>query len=186
MATLILSAGCSDMLDVKPTTFISDEAIWEDANLINQFVANTYGSMLCGFNRCTAGYGQTWSMSWAGNLDAATDDFASVADSPIYTQLNKDAITAQSCPFVEEIWTQEYIVIRKCNILIQQLPSVDEKILDTQTKDRLLTEARFLRAFCYFELARTFGKAPLILEPQELDDNLQVAPSSFADIVDFP
>lgn len=185
MATLILSAGCSDMLDVKPTTFISDEAIWEDANLINQFVANTYGSMLCGFNRCTAGYGQTWSMSWAGNLDAATDDFASVADSPIYTQLNKDAITAQSCPFVEEIWTQEYIVIRKCNILIQQLPSVDEKILDTQTKDRLLTEARFLRAFCYFELARTFGKAPLILEPQELDDNLQVAPSSFADIVDF-
>ena len=136
MATLILSAGCSDMLDVKPTTFISDEAIWEDANLINQFVANTYGSMLCGFNRCTAGYGQTWSMSWAGNLDAATDDFASVADSPIYTQLNKDAITAQSCPFVEEIWTQEYIVIRKCNILIQQLPSVDEKILDTQTKDR--------------------------------------------------
>lgn len=59
MATLILSAGCSDMLDVKPTTFISDEAIWEDANLINQFVANTYGSMLCGFNRCTAGYGQT-------------------------------------------------------------------------------------------------------------------------------
>lgn len=185
MATLILSAGCSDMLDVKPTTFISDEAIWEDANLINQFVANTYGSMLCGFNRCTAGYGQTWSMSWAGNLDAATDDFASVADSPIYTQLNKDAITAQSCPFVEEIWTQEYIVIRKCNILIQQLPSVDEKILDTQTKDRLLTEARFLRAFCYFELARTFGKAPLILEPQELDDNLQVDPSSFADIVDF-
>ena len=71
LGLLALSTGCSDMLDVQPTTFISDEAIWEDANLINQFVANTYGSMLCGFNRCTAGYGQTWSMSWAGNLDAA-------------------------------------------------------------------------------------------------------------------
>ena len=82
MATLILSAGCSDMLDVKPTTFISDEAIWEDANLINQICSQHLRSMLCGFNRCTAGYGQTWSMSWAGNLDAATDDFASVADSP--------------------------------------------------------------------------------------------------------
>ena len=63
LGLLALSTGCSDMLDVQPTTFISDEAIWEDANLINQFVANTYGSMLCGFNRCTAGYGQTWSMS---------------------------------------------------------------------------------------------------------------------------
>lgn len=110
---MVLASGCSDMLDIKPTTFISDEAIWEDKNLINQFVANTYGTMLCGFNRCTAGYGQDWSMSWAGNLDAATDDFASVSDSPIYTQLNKDAITAQSCPFVEEIWNQQYKVIRK-------------------------------------------------------------------------
>lgn len=182
---LALSTGCSDMLDVKPTTFISDEAIWEDANLINQFVANTYGSMLCGFNRCTAGYGQDWSMSWAGNLDAATDDFASVADSPIYTQLNKDAITAQSCPFVEEIWTQQYIVIRKCNIIIEEIAGVDEKILGADEKNRIMAEARFLRAFCYFELARTFGKAPLIKKAQNLDDDLLVAPSSFSDIVDF-
>lgn len=182
---MVLASGCSDMLDIKPTTFISDEAIWEDKNLINQFVANTYGTMLCGFNRCTAGYGQDWSMSWAGNLDAATDDFASVSDSPIYTQLNKDAITAQSCPFVEEIWNQQYKVIRKCNIIIERVGSVDERILSSKEKQRIETEARFLRAFCHFELARTFGKAPLIVRAQSLTDELQVAPSSFADIVNF-
>lgn len=182
---VVLASGCSDMLDIKPTTFISDEAIWEDKNLINQFVANTYGSMLCGFNRCTAGYEQDWSMSWAGNLDAATDDFASVSDAPIYTQLNKDAITAQSCPFVEEIWNQEYKVIRKCNIIIERAPGVDERILSATEKRRVEAEARFLRAFCHFELARTFGKAPLIVKAQSLTDELQVAPSSFADIVKF-
>ncbi|MBX9186818.1 RagB/SusD family nutrient uptake outer membrane protein [Bacteroides sp. K03] len=182
---VVLASGCSDMLDIKPTTFISDEAIWEDKNLINQFVANTYGSMLCGFNRCTAGYEQDWSMSWAGNLDAATDDFASVSDGPIYTQLNKDAITAQSCPFVEEIWNQEYKVIRKCNIIIERAPGVDERILSAAEKKRVEAEARFLRAFCHFELARTFGKAPLIVKAQSLTDELQVAPSSFADIVKF-
>lgn len=182
---VVLASGCSDMLDIKPTTFISDEAIWEDKNLINQFVANTYGSMLCGFNRCTAGYEQDWSMSWAGNLDAATDDFASVSDGPIYTQLNKDAITAQSCPFVEEIWNQEYKVIRKCNIIIERAPGVDERILSATEKRRVEAEARFLRAFCHFELARTFGKAPLIMKAQSLTDELQVAPSSFADIVKF-
>ena len=182
---VVLTSGCSDMLDIKPTTFISDEAIWEDKNLINQFVANTYGSMLCGFNRCTAGYEQDWSMSWAGNLDAATDDFASVSDGPIYTQLNKDAITAQSCPFVEEIWNQEYKVIRKCNIIIESAPGVEERILSATEKKRVEAEARFLRAFCHFELARTFGKAPLIVKAQSLTDELQVAPSSFADIVKF-
>lgn len=182
---VVLASGCSDMLDIKPTTFISDEAIWEDKNLINQFVANTYGSMLCGFNRCTAGYEQDWSMSWAGNLDAATDDFASVSDGPIYTQLNKDAITAQSCPFVEEIWNQEYKVIRKCNIIIERAPGVEERILSATEKKRVEAEARFLRAFCHFELARTFGKAPLIVKAQSLTDELQVVPSSFADIVKF-
>lgn len=182
---VFFASGCSDLLDVKPTTFISDEAIWEESNLINQFVANTYGSMLCGFNRCTAGYNQDWSMSWAGNLDAATDDFTSVSDGPIYTQLNKDAITAQSCPFVEEIWNQEYKVIRKCNIIIERIPGVKDQVLSSDERERVEAEARFLRAFCHFELARTFGKAPLIVKAQSITDELKVAPSSFADIVKF-
>lgn len=180
-----LASGCSDMLDIKPTSFISDEAIWEDRVLIDKFVANTYGSMLCGFNRCTAGFGQNWSMSWAGNMDSATDDFASVSDSPIYTQLNKDAITAQSCPFVSEIWIQEYLVIRKCNTIIERVAGVDDKVLTAKEKLRIDAEARFLRAFCYFDLGRTFGKAPLILKAQNLEEDLLVAPSSFAEIVEF-
>lgn len=180
-----LASGCSDMLDIKPTSFISDEAIWEDKVLIDKFVANTYGSILCGFNRCTAGFGQNWSMSWAGNMDSATDDFASVSDSPIYTQLNKDAITAQSCPFVSEIWIQEYLVIRKCNTIIERVAGVDDKVLTAKEKLRIDAEARFLRAFCYFDLGRTFGKAPLILKAQNLEEDLLVAPSSFAEIVEF-
>ena len=180
-----LASGCSDMLDIKPTSFISDEATWEDKVLIDKFVANTYGSMLCGFNRCTAGFGQNWSMSWAGNMDSATDDFASVSDSPIYTQLNKDAITAQSCPFVSEIWIQEYLVIRKCNTIIERVAGVDDKVLTAKEKLRIDAEARFLRAFCYFDLGRTFGKAPLILKAQNLEEDLLVAPSSFAEIVEF-
>lgn len=180
-----LASGCSDMLDIKPTSFISDEAIWEDKVLIDKFVANTYGSMLCGFNRCTAGFGQNWSMSWAGNMDSATDDFASVSDSPIYTQLNKDAITAQNCPFVSEIWIQEYLVIRKCNTIIERVAGVDDKVLTAKEKLRIDAEARFLRAFCYFDLGRTFGKAPLILKAQNLEEDLLVAPSSFAEIVEF-
>ena len=180
-----LASGCSDMLDIKPTSFISDEAIWEDKVLIDKFVANTYGSMLCGFNRCTAGFGQNWSMSWAGNMDSATDDFASVSDSPIFSQLNKDAITAQSCPFVSEIWIQEYLVIRKCNTIIERVAGVDDKVLTAKEKLRIDAEARFLRAFCYFDLGRTFGKAPLILKAQNLEEDLLVAPSSFAEIVEF-
>ena len=76
-------------------------------------------------------------------------------------------------------------MIRKCNIIIERAPGVEERILSATEKKRVEAEARFLRAFCHFELARTFGKAPLIVKAQSLTDELQVAPSSFADIVKF-
>lgn len=74
-----LASGCSDMLDIKPTSFISDEAIWEDKVLIDKFVANTYGSMLCGFNRCTAGIRTKLVHGMGREYGSATDDFASVS-----------------------------------------------------------------------------------------------------------
>lgn len=179
------SLSCSDYLDVEPTTFVSDEAIWKDKKLIDQFVANSYGTLLCGFNRCTAGYNQAWSSAWAGNFDSGADDYASVADSPIYTTMNKGAITAQNCPFVSELWTIDYQLIRKCNIIIDKVQSVEEIILSKDEKNRYEAEARFLRALCYFDLARTFGKAPLVTYPQSLTDELKVAPSDFETLVNF-
>ncbi|MCC8197299.1 MAG: RagB/SusD family nutrient uptake outer membrane protein [Tannerellaceae bacterium] len=110
---------------------------------------------------------QAWSSGWSGNLDASTDDYACVSDSSIYTIMQKGAITAQNCPFVQEIWTINYQVIRKCNILIENLRQVDEKQLSQEEKDRYEAEARFLRAFCYFDLIRTFGKTPLITYAQD-------------------
>ncbi|MCD8176145.1 MAG: RagB/SusD family nutrient uptake outer membrane protein [Tannerellaceae bacterium] len=180
-----LSFACSDMLNVEPTTFVSDDVIWKDKKLLDQFVSNIYGNMICGFNRCTAGPWQGWSEGWAGNMDTSTDDFATVDDTDIYRVMHKGTITSQNCPFVLELWLINYQVIRKCNILIENIQTVEDKILTQEEKDRYEAEARFLRAFCYFDLARTFGKAPLITHVQELTDDLLVAPSSFNDIIDF-
>lgn len=182
---VLVTVGCENMLDIKPTSFISDEAIFEDKVLIDKFVANIYGSMLCGFDRCTAGYKHGWSRSFAGNLDSATDDFACHSDSRIYTELQKDAITAQSCPFVEEIWVQQYVIIRKCNLIIERIVDVADNIVSKDDRLKIEAEARFLRSFCYFELARTFSKAPLILKAQTMEDDWLVAPSSFENLVNF-
>lgn len=42
----ISMTSCTDMLDIKPTTFVSDDLIWQDKKLIDQFVANTYGTLV--------------------------------------------------------------------------------------------------------------------------------------------
>lgn len=38
----VAATSCSDDLDIKPTSFISDATVWEDQALINKYVANIY------------------------------------------------------------------------------------------------------------------------------------------------
>ena len=65
----ISMTSCTDMLDIKPTTFVSDDLIWQDKKLIDQFVANTYGTLVCGFNRNTQGWDQDWAAAFGGNFE---------------------------------------------------------------------------------------------------------------------
>ena len=176
--------SCTDMLDIKPTTFVSDDLIWQDKKLIDQFVANTYGTLVCGFNRNTQGWDQDWAAAFGGNFDAGADDFAGKFDANV-NQFNTGQITAQSTPFIDEIWKSNYSIIRKCNLIIAAVPDTKDVVLTPTEKKYYEAEARFLRAFCYFDLAKTFGRAPLITEAQQLEDNLLVPATDFEGLINF-
>jgi len=178
MAMLLL-LSCEDILDIKPTTFISDAVIWDDKKLIDQFVANIYGSMISGFERAQFG-----NNGMGGNFDSGTDDFDSKWDAET-NQFNTGEITAMSCPFINQIWTTGYSTIRKCNLLIEGIDKVNDKVLNETERKRYKAEAYFLRAFCYFDLAKTFGKAPLIVHAQKIDEDLLVAPTDFEGLINF-
>lgn len=56
-------------------------------------------------------------------------------------------------------WVGTYRGINRCNQVIDNIPDID---MDENLKARLIGEARFLRAFYYFDLVRAFGEVPLI------------------------
>jgi hypothetical protein len=66
------------------------------------------------------------------------------------TPLNGDATV---------MWQQNYQGVGLANTVIQFIPEVD---MDETLRDRLVAEAKFLRAFYYFELVRTYGGVPII------------------------
>ncbi|MCD8164958.1 MAG: RagB/SusD family nutrient uptake outer membrane protein [Bacteroides sp.] len=181
---LISITGCGDMLDIKPTTFVNDELIWKDKKLIDQFVANIYGTLFCGFNRNTQGWGQDWSAAFGGNFDAGTDDFDGKFDANV-NQFNTGQITAQNTPFIEDIWLSNYAIIRQSNLIIEAVPETEDVVLTPDEKKYYEAEARFLRAFCYFDLAKTFGRAPLITRAQQLDDDLLTPAAGFEELIRF-
>ncbi|EPR69542.1 putative nutrient binding outer membrane protein [Cyclobacterium qasimii M12-11B] len=56
-------------------------------------------------------------------------------------------------------WTSYYRGIANANLAIEKIPEIE---MDSETQNKLLGEARFLRAYYYYNLIRIFGNIPLI------------------------
>jgi hypothetical protein len=173
--------SCKKVLDVKPTNFVSDEAVFKDITLTSQFVTNIYSSLLSGFDRRDAGLGQDWSVGF-GLLDMATDDIEA------HASLNVNLVQAgdlnpTNFNFGIEMWQANYVLIRKANTLLARIDAVETT--DAALKARLKAEARFLRAFGYAELVKAFGGVPLITTEQMVSDDLSVPRSSYDECMQF-
>ncbi|MEP6736037.1 MAG: RagB/SusD family nutrient uptake outer membrane protein [Chryseolinea sp.] len=64
-------------------------------------------------------------------------------------------------PLLAERWGDAYIGIYRSNAVIDRIPTVE---MDEALKDRIIGEAKFLRALMYFNLVRVFGDVPLVLK----------------------
>ena len=67
--------------------------------------------------------------------------------------------------FVVNAWEAHYTAINRANVVIDKVTTADW--LDEQSKQNYIAEARFLRAYTYFNLVRYFGGVPLVLHDGE-------------------
>jgi starch-binding outer membrane protein, SusD/RagB family len=69
------------------------------------------------------------------------------------------------------IWQDYYEGISRANIALYYIPNIT---MDAQLKTRLLGEAKFIRAYFYFNLTNIFGKIPLKLTPPLSQSDINV------------
>jgi hypothetical protein len=67
-------------------------------------------------------------------------------------------------------WTDLYRAISRVNLVVSNVQAISDELVSPETKNELLGQAYFLRALCYFNLAVYFEEAPLITEPQTLQE----------------
>lgn len=72
--------------------------------------------------------------------------------------------------------------ILQCNLVLQRVPAIK---MDETLKNRILGEAKFLRALYYFNLVRLFGDIPLITTPLTVGDNLKLPRTPKAQVYDL-
>ena len=153
----LTSQSCSnDYLDVEPTQSISAE----DLSLYNNnagaegFVTTIYAKFL------------DWnvsSFSWIGITSIASDE-ADKGSSPGDTGGDKNLLDALNFTptggSIEEIFKANYQIVNRCNQALYFIPQLNNA--DQALRDRLIGEAKFLRAFSYFTLVRTYGGVPIV------------------------
>jgi len=77
------------------------------------------------------------------------------------------------------VWQYYYEGVSRANYLLYYVPGIG---MDAALKNRILAEAKFLRAYFYFNLANIYGEIPLKLQPPLRAELINVPKSSVADV----
>jgi hypothetical protein len=78
-----------------------------------------------------------------------------------------------------DVWGNGYRVINRANAVLDRVPAIQ---MDEALRDRLLGEARFLRAMAYFNLVRFYGDVPLLEHEVKSLAELEVSRSPAAEV----
>jgi hypothetical protein len=119
-----------------------------------------------------------WSSDiWAGNSIVG----AGGGTDGIETQDIANFVTATDNAAALDIWRGPAPGILRCNLVLEHVPGM---AISSQLKNRILGEAKFLRATYYFILVRLFGDVPLITTAQTPGDNLRPSRTPKAQVYD--
>jgi starch-binding outer membrane protein, SusD/RagB family len=99
--------------------------------------------------------------------------------------INNFALGIAPNVYVEEAWTANFNGIFRANTVLDQLVKNSANVGSAALATRLSAEARFLRAFFYFDLVKYYGKVPIIDHPVIVAEAITIPRSPVADVYAF-
>lgn len=156
IALCLSMSSCDDFLteDVRGSQNL--DTYFADEEEVNSFIGGCY------FEIAKDDWWQLYN-AWL-LADITTDDLwdGNTTQPDGYQNVSYFMPTAPQNEALANFWGARYQGIYTCNTAIARIPGTP---MDETLRARRIAEARFLRAFFYFDLARYFGGVPLITEP---------------------
>lgn len=172
LAALPLSCN-TDFLETEPVGLVPAETTWTDGPLSEAFVFGIYSFL---------GYGGFEEQMLASYTDEAMFTHAGRSINTFTEGTESPSNLAWTSATYE--WDDMFNAIRAANTAIANLPNStfeDPSI----SKDMLLGEAYFLRAYYYHQLLRYYGGFPIITQLYDIDSDYQTPRNTFAECVEF-
>ncbi len=163
---MVVSACQKDVLDKAPLDIIPDNMIWNDQSLVNSYLTGAYvnTSVLTNDSEDVQNTSKPFfTMFFVNNVSDESKSTSNFSGNAYRFKTEGLKISGG----MMEWWEKPYVIIRSLNELIEKLPS---STLSDDFKKEKIAEARFLRAFNYFNMVKRYGGVPLITKVQSISE----------------
>ncbi|HKO80344.1 MAG TPA: RagB/SusD family nutrient uptake outer membrane protein [Chitinophagaceae bacterium] len=147
----LMPLACKKGLDYTNTNVITPDNVWKDPVMIGAFLNDIYAGLLPGWgfdgNSSDEGYN---GLKTLGNYQRGI--------------ISVDATTS----------ALSYGSIEKINFFLDNISQVSGDILNDNVKTQFTGEAKFWRAWAYWNMVQNIGGVPIILKAQKTTDSLFV------------
>lgn len=153
LGLLLMASACTDLLDQTDPNAVTLTDYFKTENDIQLAVNGIYQSL-----RSSDAVGENSGLyTDERSDDTGTNDNQSNSGEPF--QFNNFALLASNT-WLKNHWVALYQSITRCNVLLSNIDKV--AFADESTKAKYIAEAKFVRAFIYFQLVRKWGDVPLV------------------------
>ncbi len=174
LAVVFILTSCGkEFLELQPRGTKLESGFYQTEEELFEALVATYDVLQWGGTN-------GWTMK-LGLLNAASDDCyaggSDASDQPNWVAYDNFSLD----PFIGPqlgLWQKGYTGVYRANLVLEKIEELEGA--SAEFKARTIAEAKFLRAFFYFDLVRFFGNAPLIttvLGADEIYTQTQATPA---------
>lgn len=170
LAAGLLMSACSDFLDIEPETLASGDTYYRTPE-------QAYRALVGCYDGLQSVWAEGVSLPVASEvLSDNTFGGTGATDGLGYQALDEfDQLRSPSDQNLFNLnWVAYYKAVYRCNVLIGKMDQI-EWGTDSDLRPLYESEARFLRAYLYFDMVRLWGNVPLLTEPST--DNVAQTPA---------
>lgn len=158
----MLLSACNGDLDVINNSAVSSSSMWQEEGDATAAMYGLYNKFRSSFSEGYMYWGEYRTGLWGDGLTGQTS-----RDQVYQNQIPTNHTFAD--------WTNLYTTINNANLMLKHAQNIQFKT--EESKNEILANAYFVRAFCYYWIGRIWGDAPLLLDGFESDNQEGLFPT---------
>ena len=158
----MLLSACNGDLDIINNSAVSSNSMWQEEGDATAAMYGLYNKFRSSFSEGYMYWGEYRTGLWGDGLTGQTS-----RDQVYQNQIPTNHTFAD--------WTNLYTTINNANLILKHAQNIQFKT--EESKNEVLANAYFVRAFCYYWIGRIWGDAPLLLDGFESDNQEGLFPT---------